>query len=476
MNTSIRQWRRKRSGGSEPSSEEKAPDDVTKNSGPVLVMTVGTGDLTRIEETLFTPLRKSIATDAWTRVILLPSGMTEEFAEKLRNGLETVDAAIRALPAGDENDADRAYAHFDAVLAEVLQATPPHRVVVDFTRGTKAMSAALVLAATRREVPHLRYVTGPRDHRGMVKAGSEEVRQIRTTVAAGHRRLDLARDLMLRGNFPAAEAVLPDPEHPFAEIFPHDVIRVAGAVRTVARFYAAWDRLDYAAASSAAIAGTPTDEWKTLWPVSAARDWVCALARKTDRSDCGAMAARVRRLVIDLLANGERRLRHGQHEDALVRAYRVLELIGQARLFDHGLDSGDLDGTRRAVQRLQRKIEKKNQAPLAVGRSGALQAGRFQVARLLKECEDPLAERLLAFEREALLKPTLRNDSVLIHGFVARAPENAESLRSLFQKLAQLAEADGDPESFDEWLSIARTPVLEGTERCKAPGKDGAPC
>ena len=110
----------------------------------------------------------------------------------------------------------------------MLQETPPHRVVVDFTRGTKAMSAALVLAATRREVPHLRYVTGPRDRRGMVQAGSEEVRQIRTTVAAGHRRLDLARDLMLRGNFPAAEAVLPDPEHRFAAIFPHDLLRVAG--------------------------------------------------------------------------------------------------------------------------------------------------------------------------------------------------------------------------------------------------------
>ena len=170
------------------------------------------------------------------------------------------------------------------------------------------------------------------------------------------------------------------------------------------------------------------------------------------------MAARLRRLVIDLLANGERRLHQGQHEDALVRAYRVLELIGQARLFDQGLDSGNLDGSHPAVQGLQRKIEKKNQDPLTKGRNGALQAGRFQVARLLKECGDPLAERLLTFEQEALLKPSLRNDSVLIHGFVARAPEDSNSLRSLFLKLAQLVEADGDPKSFDERLSIARSP------------------
>ena len=438
---------------------------MTNNSAPVLVMTVGTGDLEKIEETLFTPLRKSIATDAWARVILLPSGMTEEFAERLRQELEAVEVTIRALPAGDENDADRAYAHFDAVLAEVLQQTPPHRVVVDFTRGTKAMSAALVLAATRREVPHLRYVTGPRDQRGMVQVGSEEVRQVRTTVAAGHRRLDLARDLMLRGNFPAAEAVLPDPDHPFAAIYPQDLIRVAGAVRTVARFYAAWDRLDYAAASSIAIAVPPTADWKALWPVPAAHDWVCALAREIERSASAAMASRLRRLVVDLLANGERRLRQGQHEDALVRAYRVLELIGQARLFDHGLDSGNLDRSHRAVQALERKIAEKKQDPLTAGRDGALQAGRFQVARLLKECADPLAGRLLTFEQVALLKPTLRNDSLLIHGFVARAPQDSESLRSLFLRLVQLAEADGDQNRFDEWLSIARAPVFDHVGR-----------
>ena len=119
---------------------------MTKDAGAVLVMSVGTGDHTSLEATLLAPLRKSIATDAWARVILLPSAMTEEYAKRLKNGMGPIDAAIRPLPPGAENDADRAYAHFDTVLAAVLQATPPHRIVVDFTRGTKAMSAALVLA------------------------------------------------------------------------------------------------------------------------------------------------------------------------------------------------------------------------------------------------------------------------------------------------------------------------------------------
>ena len=432
---------------------------MTENGNRALVMTVGTGDMTKLEETLFVPLRKSIATDAWTRVVLLPSTVTETFAETVRKGIAGVEVAVHPLPEGHENDADRAYAHFDSVLGEVLREFPPGCVVVDFTRGTKAMSAALVLATARREIPRLRYITGERDERGMVKAGSEKVRGIRTTVVAGHRRLDLARDLMRRGSFSAAGTVLSDTDCPSPDFYPPDLIEIACAVRTVARFYGAWDRLDYAAASRVDIPAPPNHSWKAPWPTSAAHEWVRTLAKEPPRSDCVIKADRLRRLIVDLLANGERRLRQGQHEDALVRAYRVVELIGQARLFDQGLDSADLDRNHSAVQTVQKKIEKKNQTPLADGRNGELQAGRFQVARILMECGDPLAERLLKFEDEALLKPTLRNNSVLIHGFFASAPEDSGSLHHLFNDLIQLSR-DDHPNAVDEWLSVARTPAF----------------
>ena len=252
---------------------------LPETGGCVLVMTVGTGDMTRLEDSLFAPLRKSVATDAWTQVILLPSTVTEAFAETMRKGIQGVKMAVRPLPEGDENDADRAYAHFDSVLAEALREMPLERVVVDFTRGTKAMSAALVLAAARREIPHLRYITGRRDERGMVMPGSEVVRGVRTTVGAGHRRLDLAHDLIRRGNFLAAGAVLPDADCPSAAMYPDDLIEIATAVRTATRFYTAWDRLDYAAASEVEVGNPPDSDWEELWPRSAAQEWVVALAK-----------------------------------------------------------------------------------------------------------------------------------------------------------------------------------------------------
>ena len=440
---------------------------MPQDKGRTLVMTVGTGDLDRLEETLFTPLRKSIATDAWARVVLLPSSVTEDFALTLRRRLDGARVEVSPLPAGDENDADAAYAHFDGVLATVLQDATPEHVVVDFTRGTKAMSAALVLAATRRAVPRLRYVTGQRDRRGMVEPGSEQVRGIRTTTVDGHRRLDLARALFARGDFAAVAHVLPDPHGPLARLYPGDFVHTASAVRSAARFYAAWDRLDHAAAAAATVdAAVPqSDDWRQFWPTPDAHAWVGVLAREPERTDHPAMAARLRRLAVDLLANGERRVRQGQNEDALVRAYRLLELIGQARLFDHGLDSANLDPEHDAVTAVRRESERKKRKPFSDGPGGKLLASRFQVGRLLRHCGDPLAKSLLRFDDETLLKPTLRNNSVLVHGFAARAPDDPASLRRLFRDLEELARDDcgeAGPEVAD-WLRIARSPAFETT-------------
>ena len=432
---------------------------MPEDSGRILVLTVGTGNIDSIEQTLLTPLRKSIATDAWNAVVLLPSTVTASFAHRLREELAGVDIQIHPLPEGDENDADRAYAHFDQVLAALLQRASPDRIEVDFTRGTKAMSAALVLAATRRAIPGLRYLVGRRDRRGIVEPGFERVHRIPTTTVDGHRRLDLARALLRRGDFAAVPDVLPDPNHPSASLYADDLLAAFRAVRAAAYFYAAWDRLDYASAADVEVDAPPSTDWEPVWPIDAMGVWVTELTREPERSDHPAMAAWLRRLVVDLQANGERRVRAGQHEDALVRAYRTLELIGQIRLFDRGLDSSDLDPDHAEVKALQNRLEKKKDAPLSVGPGDELQAGRLQVARILKRCGDGLAQRLLDFENVPLLKPTLRNTSVLVHGFVVRAPDDPEPLRSLFDSLDALIREDGGPAVADR-LQVARSPTF----------------
>ncbi len=170
------------------------------SSFQVLVLTVGTGNREQLENTLFTPLRKSIQKGNWSLVVLLPSQETALLAKQLVSQIAEVTFSVRELPKpGDENDPDACFAHFDRVFRELR--TCGATITADFTRGTKAMSAALVLAAFRREIPHLRYVTGPRDTRGVVIAGEEEIRSLGISAASARKRLDEVRMFFRQGNF-----------------------------------------------------------------------------------------------------------------------------------------------------------------------------------------------------------------------------------------------------------------------------------
>ena len=418
----------------------------------VLLMTLGTGDPARREESLFAPVRKSIAKGEWKFVTLLPSTVTEELAQELSSIVRGVDVRVHPLPMGAEDDADKAYSHFDERLVEILGVTRPENVEIDFTRGTKAMSAALVLAAARHEIPSLRYVTGERDSRGTVVPGTEQVRHVRTTTVEVHRRLDLSRDLMCRGNFTACAEVLDG--LPSSGDLPKQV-SIFREIQAAARYYAAWDRLDYSSAAQIELGSQPSERWAALWPTERSREWVATLACMPDRSNHKEMAEWLRCLLVDLLANGERRVQQGDYEDALVRAYRVLELVGQARLFDHGLDSGNLDSDHESVKRLREELRQKGEHPLKEGQDGQIQAARLQSARLLRQCNDPIAERLMQFEKETLLKPSLRNTSVLVHGFTSRAPADESQLCGLFESLERLIEADGGG-SVRSKLAVAR--------------------
>lgn len=205
-----------------------------------LLLTVGTGDDTRLEESLYAPLLKSIDSEPWTRVLLLPSESTFAHAEEIARRRPDLDVKIRPLSnAGIENDPDACYSHFDhhigCLRAEGFTAAD---MVADFTRGTKAMSAALVLAAARHDIPVLRYIAGDRDVRGMVVAGSEEIVAISPAIAAAHKQLDMALQFVHRGNFAGALALLPADDAVFLT-WPSTLRERALALRPALDFYAA---------------------------------------------------------------------------------------------------------------------------------------------------------------------------------------------------------------------------------------------
>lgn len=428
-------------------------------TGNVLVMTIGTGDIERPKESLFDPLMKSIGQGTWSEIVLLPSRITADNARILERLIEDVKITVCPLEQDNqENNADLCYAHFDRVITSLIhRGYAPYTIAVDFTRGTKAMSAALVLAAVRHDIPVLRYISGERDKRGMVIAGTERIEEFSTLYATARRVLDAAHRFFIRGAFSGVLELLPEDDNPFARLWPEALYATASCVRAHALFYSRWDMLDYKAAVTACtVASFPDNDiqWSRFAVTRDMRSWLRCLAAETSENSCAEKAEHVRCLAADILANGERRVRDCHYEDAIIRAYRVLELIGQARLFDYGHDSGNLDPNHADVQAMVDKLEKSRSAPFAKSREGGFTAARMQVVRFLKHLGDTLAPQLKRLGECNFIDS--RNHHVLIHGFQSMAPSDVDALKDYYMKLDQLVCDDGG-EQAERRLKIARS-------------------
>lgn len=326
-----------------------------------LILTIGTGDKSNLEGTLIKPLKKSISKGEWTKIILLPSQKTIESAELIKKEISESQIEIKPLDRDEEENVDHCYDHFQKVISALIdEGFNKNNILSDFTRGTKAMSAALVLASVRHDIPTLRYITGnTRDERGIVVPGCELVNDFNTSNATAHKLLDEVYKFFEVGNFSAALNLIPDTNTRFKTLYPSEVMEIAGYARPLAEFYSKWDRLDYKGAKNEIenLKQPPDKKWNRFNVTPEIKKWVERLAGELPLEPT-AMAERLRLLAADLLANGERRIRDRQFEDAVIRAYRVIELIGQFRLFDRGLDSGKLDPENEFVKKFALKAEK----------------------------------------------------------------------------------------------------------------------
>ncbi len=410
----------------------------------VLILTVGTGNPNDLEGSLYAPLQKSISLGSWTQVVFFPSQNTKKHARELKRRYAESDIAftIRALPEpGMEDDADACFAFFNKKLRDILKDADASQVLVDFTRGTKAMSAALVLAAAAHEVPRFRYISGDRGGpSSTVIAGMENVGTFDTQALHARKQLDTIRSLFRHGRSAAVLDLLPprnvDPMPP-KDLHESTLV----AIRPLAEFFGAWDRLDYqGAAETLKTLPRPRvfpPELREFLPHTEVKGWVRRLAKQPNRSKYAQFATWLRLVVCDVLANGERRLHNGELEDALIRAYRVLEMLGQIRLFDKGLDSSALPESDRRIDYFQDHLRQKSEKPLAKARTeGCLEATRERAARLLEWLGDPLGPELLEVAKETNLSGR-RNQSILNHEFAARAPDS-ETLKQVYEKMENL--------------------------------------
>lgn len=271
-------------------------------------------------------------------------------------------------------------------------------IVVDYTGGTKTMSAALCLAALDHDSIGLQLVTGSRSDLHKVKDGTEQSQQAQ--IGRTRFQLKLRQALESWQLFAYDDTLLhlagQKPLH-------RDDRGTLQAARNLSNAFSAWDRFDHSSALEL-LDSYMSKYGKFLAPYVAQLRLLCNDSPK-----------RTPARLLDLWLNAQRRAEQQRFDDAVSRTYRLLEWSAQWLLEDQaGIKTDNVpadkipDGLR-----------------LPANAQGVYKAALFD-AWELAACHCDTGIRVFWEANRERMKDLLsiRNHSILAHGF---APITAEA-------------------------------------------------
>lgn len=377
------------------------------------------------------------------RILFLPSVETEqkipEIVNQARQELPDLDPGryeVKQIP--DAQNLTACVTLIRNLSSEVHQWValgPEYRVVVDFTGGTKCMTAALALVAHRWPCT-FSYVGGTQRDKGnvgVVVSGKEHVLNFQNPWdVLGYQAVEEAVTLFNNGSFAAAALVL---DAPIRSIESLSGKRTLATLKALAELYVAWDRFDFKGAAD------------KLQDVLKNANDLCSLFPTTFQSLEQTLQEHFHRLntlqeatgpsnelVGDLLANACRCARRQRYEDAVARLYRATEALAQVRLAELKFpDTANvpLDALPEALRHKWRDR--------AV--NGTVKLALQDAYVLLAELNDPLGTKFRELGLADRCSPlAARNDSILAHGFRPISERAYLSLKERVLSLAGIAE------------------------------------
>jgi CRISPR-associated protein (TIGR02710 family) len=341
----------------------------------------------------------------------------------------------------DAQDYSRTFDQLRRLDTRVAEWQRNHRnteIIADFTGGTKAMSAALALAAGRWPC-RVSYVGGTertKDGVGVVASGKEQIVHAQNPWnTLGILALDEARLLLEKHSFGAAASLLRSALIRVSDPARKDELN---AVATLADALADWDRFQHRSALEKLEKLTRhTNNLETALGREAAQRLLqnadhlrSHLKKLINTPSNNGQIGLSRELIFDLLANAQRRLDEERWDDATARLYRVLEAIAQLQLIGYGYcDTGSVP-----VDKLPEPLRTQLQT---AADNGVVKLGLQDAWRLLALLNNAVG---LKFQKSDLADRTrspltARNQSILAHGF---APVSGTTATNLFDAALQL--------------------------------------
>ncbi len=219
---------------------------------------------------------------------------------------------------------------------EWIRLNPSVPVSVNFTGGTKVMTAALALICRRWSV-QFDYIQGDRTGGGIDRVTGESA-SIRPSAnpwdLLGYQTAEQAMELFDQGS-PAASTALLIPALKGAS--PHtNTIAALQALLLFTEAYEAWDRFDHQSASHRLHQFLPQSDalHHFVDPPIGARLHKHASRDLAYLNRLISKGPRSREMVIDLLSNAKRRIREKRYDDAVARLYRACEALSQVELLN----------------------------------------------------------------------------------------------------------------------------------------------
>lgn len=401
-----------------------------------MIVSVGTG--TRPDVNIVNPLVKTVKDTDPKLVSFFVSKESEVFAEEVarQSGLQPGDSLFALVH--NENDIQECFHTALQALHELRdKGYKPEDIIVDFTSGTKAMTAGLVLAAVNLKCAKLKYIYGPREN-GVVKDGTEKFLSVSPAAALAVSELELARQLIMQLRFEAARGILSQIND--ALLVPEDKA-LKENLQLLADAYARWDHFDhrtFCGQYGKVRWGHPELEaFKVENSLPHGR--LIPLAKKLENGeitlDC----------LADLYNNALRRGFEGRYDDGVARLYRLTEMLAQYRLCSShgGIRTGDIDLNSEPLARLDSQTKEELERYRDAS-DGKIKIGLKQSYWLLEKLGDPLGKAYFSDDKLGGLLNE-RNASILAHG---TKPVSKEVFESLQQRVFQLlAEADAEFQS-----------------------------
>lgn len=334
------------------------------------------------------------------------------------------DGSWECVKIKDFDNLNDCYQRSKKTIDEIRLKYNPDKVIIDYTGGTKSMTAGLAAAALDDGNCEFVLVAGTRSNLDKVTNKTEYVRPIAVYDTIANKNLSQAVALVERYDFAGAVNIL---ESTIKLSLSHEKNQHVQIHLDICRGFDAWDRFDHASAY----------QYLNLY-----RKYFVSHVIPLERIKTDVENNTLSYLITeDILLNAERRAKQRRYEDAIGRIYRSLELVAQTTLENqHDQDTGNIAMDLLSLPNEDFKVKLKRHQ----NEENKVQIGLMMSYELLSELQDPVV-RPWYQEHKNRIKNFLkyRNDSLFAHGLRAInqdayetiAPPIIELIRQLIDNL-----------------------------------------